>query len=190
MCSTSQADNSHRLDESCPSPGAPSGQRAEVATQVDRLADGQMQDLDLADQKARNKELNAVLRNFEQAEDETAESLQLKVDELLSDQLETTVACVIAKHMQKARHGTAPGSVVVQFAKKQDKVAVFKARGKLTTTKIGLDYDLTHLQQQRKTAAWSDFKDFRSKGIKTQWRAEKLFVKEGEHFVEHKVLSL
>ena len=112
------------------------------------------------------------------------------MDELLSDQLETTVACVSAKRMQKARNGTAPGIVVVQFATKQDKVAVFKARGKLATTKIGLDYDLTHLQQQRKIAAWSDFKDFRSKGIKTQWRAEKLFVKKGEHFVEHKVLSL
>ncbi|KAL3151094.1 hypothetical protein ABBQ38_012962 [Trebouxia sp. C0009 RCD-2024] len=66
----------------------------------------------------------------------------------------------------------------------------YKARGKLAGTKVGLDDDLTHLQQQRKNAAWSDFKDFRSKGIKTQWRAEKLFVKEGEHFVEHKVLSL
>ena len=57
--------------------------------------------------------------------------------------------------------------MVVQFANKQDKVAVFKARGKLATTRIGLDDDLTHLQQQRKNAAWSDFKDFRSKGIKT-----------------------
>ena len=62
-----------------------------------------MQDLDLADQEARNKkELNAVFRNFEQEEDETAESLQLKVDELLSDQLETTVACVSAKRTQKS----------------------------------------------------------------------------------------
>ena len=150
-----------------------------------------MQDLDLADQEARNKkELNAALRNLEQVEDETAESLQLKVDELLSDQLETTVAFVGAKRMQKARNGTAPGIVVVHFANKQDKVAVFKPRGKLATTKIGLDYDLTHLQQQQKTAAWSDFKDFRSKGIRTQWRAEKLSVKKGEQFVEHKVLSL
>ena len=112
------------------------------------------------------------------------------MDEPLSDQLETTVACVSAKRMQKARNGTAPGIVVVQFATKQDKVSVFKARGKLATTKIGLDYGLTHLQQQRKIAAWSDFKDFRSKGIKTQWHAEKLFVKKGEHFAEHKVLSL
>ena len=109
-CSTSQADNSHRLDGSCPSPGAPSGHWAEVVSKVARLTDCKMQDLDLADQEARNKkELNAVLRNLEQEEHETAESLQLKVDELLSDQLETTVACVSAKRMQKARNGTAPG---------------------------------------------------------------------------------
>ena len=90
-----------------------------------------MQDLDLADQEARNKkELNAVLSNLEQVQDDTAESLQLKVDELLSDQLETTVGSVGAKRMQESRNGTAPGVVVVQFANKQDKVAVFKARGK------------------------------------------------------------
>ena len=75
-CSTSQADTSHRLDGSCPSPGAPSGQWAEVVSKVARLTDCKMQDLDLADQEARNKtELNAVLGNFEQEEDETAESL-------------------------------------------------------------------------------------------------------------------
>jgi len=67
---------------------------------------------------------------------------------------------------------------------------VFKARGKLAGTTIGLDDDLTILQQQRKNATWPAFKDFRSRGVKTQWRAEKLFVKDGEHFVEHKVLNL
>jgi len=66
---------------------------------------------------------------------------------------------------------------------------VLKARGKLAGATIGLDDDLTILQQQRKNVAWPAFKDFRSRGVKTQWRAEKL-VKEGEHFVEHKVLKL
>ena len=54
----------------------------------------------------------------------------------------------------------------------------------------GLDDNLTILQQQRKIAVWPAFKDFRSRGVKTQWQAEKLFVKEGEHFVEHFVLNL
>ena len=190
-CSTSQANNAPGPDGSCPSPATLSGQWAEVASRVARLTDCKMQDMDLADKEARKtKELNAVLRNFEQEEEETSDSLQVKVDELLGGLLETSVVCVSAKRMQKARNGTAPGIVVVQFEKKQHKIDVFKARGKLAPTKIGLDDDLTHLQQQRKNAAWSDFKDFRSKGVRTQWRAEKLFVKKGEHFVEHKVLSL
>ena len=67
---------------------------------------------------------------------------------------------------------------------------MFRARGKLAGTIIGLGDDLTILQQQRKNATWPAFKDFRSSGVKTRWRAEKLFVKEGEHFVEHFVLNL
>ena len=51
-----------------------------------------------------------------------------------------------------------------------------------------MDDDLTHLQQQRKNAAWPAFKDAKARGVKTQWRAEKLFIFEGERFVEHKVL--
>ena len=83
--------------------------------------------------------------------------------------------------MQKAGNGTAPGIVVVQFEKKQHK-AVFKARGKLASTQIGLDDYLTHLQPQRKKGALPDFKDFRSTGDTTQWRAEKLYMK-GEQLV-------
>ena len=165
----------------------PQGQLEKV---VSRLTECKMQEQDLADVEARKKkELNAVLRNFEQEEEETPESLKEKVDELFSDQLETSVVCVSARRMQKGR-GTAQGIVVVQFEKKQHKVTVFKARGKLTGTSVGLDDDLTQLQQQRKNAAWPAFKDFRSKGIRTQWRAERLFVKEGERLVEHKVLNL
>ena len=150
-----------------------------------------MQEQDEADQGARKqKELNAVLRNFEQEEGETSDSLKEKVDELLSEKLAVSVKCTSAKRMQKGRNDAARGIVVVQFAEKRHKLAVFKARSKLTGTIIGLDDDLTHLQQQRKTAAWPAFKDFKSKGIRTQWRAEKLFVKEGERFVEHKVRDL
>ncbi len=140
-----------------------------------------MQDQDLADQEARKKkEVNAVLRNFEQEEGETSDSLKEKVDAMLAEKLETNVACVSAKRLQKGRSDAAQGIVIVQFEKKQHKITVFKARGKLAGTTIGLDDDLTILQQQRKNAAWPAFKNFRSRGVKTQWRAEKLFVKEGD----------
>ena len=111
-------------------------------------------------------------------------------DKLLAEQLNINVVCAGAKRQQKSRNDTAPGIVVVQFERKQQKIAVFKARGKLAGTTIGMDDDLTHLQQKRKNAAWPAFKDFKAKGVRTQWRAEKLFVKDGEHFVEHKVLNL
>ena len=30
----------------------------------------------------------------------------------------------------------------------------------------------------------------KANGVKTQWRAEKLYVQEGEHFVEHKLVTI
>lgn len=145
----------------------------------------------MADQEARKKkELNAVLRNLAHEEGETPDSLKAQVDKLLADELGTNIACAGAKRQQKGRNDTAQGIVVVQFEKKQHKITVFKARSKLAGTTIGLDDDLTHLQQKRKNAAWHAFKEFKARGVRTQWRAEKLFVKEGEHFVEHKVLDL
>ena len=150
-----------------------------------------MQEQNKADQEARNKrELNAVLRNFAQEEGETPESLKDQVDKLLAEQLKTNIVCAGANCQQKSRNDTVPGIVVVQFERKQQKITVFKARGKLAGTTIGMDDDLTHLQQKHKNAAWPAFKDFKARGVRTQWRAEKLFVKEGNHVVEHKVLNL
>ena len=158
---------------------------------VSRLTMCKMQEQDKADQGARKqRELKAVLRNFAHEEGETPESLKTQVDKLLDEQLSTNVVCSAAKRLQKGRNDTAQGIVVVQFKTKQHKFTVFKARGKLAGSTIGIDDDLTPLQQKRKNAAWPAFKEFRARGVRTQWRAEKLFVKEGEHFVEHKVLDL
>ena len=85
---------------------------------------------------------------------------------------------VDAKRKQKSRNDAAPGIVLVQFEKKQHKLTVFKARGKVAGTKIGMDDDLTCLQQELKNAAWPAPKDYRANRVKTQWRAEKLYVKE------------
>ena len=112
------------------------------------------------------------------------------MDALLSEQMQTSIVCVGAKRLQKSRQDAALGNVLVQFESKADKQTVFKARSKLGGTLIGMADDLTRLQQERKNAAWADFKAFKAQGIRTQWRAEKLFVKEGEHFVEHKVPCL
>ena len=80
--------------------------------------------------------------------------------------METAVICLSAKRLQ-SRKDAALGSVLVQFEKKIDNHLAFKARAKLANTSIGMDDDLTRLQQQRKNAAWADFRAFRSQGVKT-----------------------
>ena len=90
-CSTSAAE-SDRPERSLPSQAAPSGQWEQVLSKLSRLTDCKMQDQHLADQAARKKkELNAVLRNFEQEEDKTSDTLKEKVDAMLAEKLETTV---------------------------------------------------------------------------------------------------
>ncbi|DBA86960.1 TPA: hypothetical protein ACH3X2_000352 [Trebouxia sp. C0005] len=169
---------------------AVSGTSGQLESVVRKLAEPAMQKQDQADKEARKKkELNAILRNFESPEGDSPEDLKVAVDALLSQKMETAVICVSAKRLQ-TKKDAALGNVLVQFEKKTDKHTVFKARAKLGGTSIGMDDDLTRLQQERKIAAWADFRAFRSQGIRTQWRAEKLFVLEGENFVEHKVPCL
>ncbi|DBA98346.1 TPA: hypothetical protein ACH3X1_001262 [Trebouxia sp. C0004] len=100
-----------------------------------------------ADKEARKKELNAILRNFESPEGDSPESLKVAVDALLSRKMKTAVVCVSAKRLQ-SKKDAALGNALVQFEKKTDKHTVFKARAKLAGTSIGMDDDLTRLQQE------------------------------------------
>ena len=139
--------------------------------------------------------MNAILRIFESSEEDSTAALKVAVAALLSEQMQTSVVCVDAKRLQKIATGCCAGlmywrNVLVQFENKADKQTMFKANNKLVGTLIDMNDDLTRLQQERKNAAWAGFKAFKPQGIRTQWRAEKLFVKQGEHFVEHKVPCL
>ena len=117
MCSTSAAE-SDRPRRSLPSQ-APSGQWEQVLSRVSCLTDCKMQDQDLADQETKKKqELTAVIRNSKQEKGKISDTLKEKVDAVLAKQLETTVACVSAKHLQKGRSNAAQGIVIVQFEKK------------------------------------------------------------------------
>ena len=97
----------------------------------------------------------------------------LKVAEngLLSERMATAVVGVSVKHLQP-RKDAVLDNVLVHFEKKADKHTVFRARGKLAGTSIGMDENLTRLQQERKDAAWADFRAVGPRGIRTQWRAE------------------
>lgn len=189
LCSTSSAVATETADQQEQSSTAGSLSSGQIEAFVQKLADSEMQKKDQADKEARDKKMcNAMLRNFAQALDETPENLKVKVDAMLAERIQTTVVCASAKRIR--RKDAALGHVLVEFKNKADKLKVFKARGKLAGTPVGMDDDLTQLQQQRKNAAWPAFKEATAKGLRTQWPAEKLFVKEGERFVEHKVLNL
>ena len=165
-------------------------QPAQIEQAVHRLTDLTQQQQDKDDSKARQqKEKNAVLRNFPKSAEETQESLQGQVDDLLSTDMGLSVSCAGARRVM-TKADAAQGLVIVQFKSKEDKKTVFRAKGKLRGNPTGLDDDLTQLQQKRKQAAWSAFKAAKAAGKRTQWRAEKLFIMEGERFVEHKVLDL
>ena len=118
---------------------------------MNKLASCEMQKRDAADKEARKrKELNAVLQNVAQSPDET----------------HADAVCFSAKRI-KTKH-VALDHVLMQLSSKEDKLKVFKAKGKLKGSPIGMD-DLTQLQQQRKNAAWAKFKDCKARGIRAQW---------------------
>ncbi len=100
---------------------------------------------------------NAVLRNFCQAENETPDSLKQAVSHFVGSDCMKTDA-VVAKTTRFSREGDAsPGLVIVEFGSVADKKKVFRTRGKLAGCNVGLDDDLTPLQQKQKAAAWDKF---------------------------------
>ena len=159
QCSTSHSDTAEQ----------PVRQPAQIEQAVHRLADLTQQQQDKDDSKARQqKEKNAVLRNFPKSAEETQESLQSQADDLLSSDMSLSVSCAGAKRVM-TKADAVQGLVIVQFRSKEDKKAVFRAKGQLRGNPTGLDDDLTQLQQKRKQAAWSAFKAAKAAGKRTQW---------------------
>ena len=104
--------------------------------------------------------------------------------------MQTDAVVTKATRIENKREGdVSPGLVIVEFASVVDERKVFKARGKLAGCKVGLDDDLTPLQQKQKSAARAKFKEAGAQGLKTRWDAEKLYIKEGEGWVVHRVCT-
>ena len=104
--------------------------------------------------------------------------------------MQTDAVVAKATRFLNKREGDAiPGLVIVEFGSVADKKKVFRARGKLAGCKVGLDDDLTPLQQKQKAAAWDKFKEARAGNLKTRWEAEKLYIKQGEEWVAHSVCA-
>ena len=159
---------------------------------VQRIEQATMQQADQTDWAARQlRAKNAVLRNFRQAENETPDSLKRAVSQFVgSTRLQTDAVVAKATRFSNKRESDAsPGLVIVEFGSVADKKKVFRARGKLAGCSVGLDDDLTPLQQKQKAAAWDKFKEARAGKLKTRWEAEKLYIKQGEEWVAHSVCA-
>lgn len=104
--------------------------------------------------------------------------------------MQTDAVVTKATRFEHKREGSvSPGVVIVEFASVADKRKVFRARGKLAGCDVWLSDDLTPLQQKQKSAAWAKFKEARAEGLRTRWEAEKLYIKEGEGWVVHRVCT-
>ena len=165
---------------------------SKLEDKVDRLQQAAVQQAARTDQAARQLRVkNVVLRNFPQAKNETPTSLKTAVGQFVcKDRMQTDAVVTKATRFESKREGdVSPGLVIVEFANVVDKRKVFRARGKLAGCNVGLDDDLTPLQQKQKSAAWAKFKEARAQGLKTRWEAEKLYIKEGEGWVAHRVCA-
>ncbi len=162
-----------------------------LESKVQRIEQATMQQADQTDRAARQlRAKNAVLRNFRQAENETPDTLKQAVSQFVSNRMQTDAAVAKATRFSNKREGDAsPGLVIVEFGSVADKKKVFRARGKLAGCNVGLDDDLTPLQQKQKAAAWDKFKEARAGNLKTRWEAEKLYIKQGKEWVAHSVCA-
>jgi len=162
-----------------------------LESKVQRIEQATMQQADQTDRAARQlRAKNAVLRNFRQAENETPDTLKQAVSQFVSNRMQTDAVVAKATRFSNKREGDAsPGLVIVEFGSVADKKKVFRARGKLAGCEVGLDDDLTPLQQKQKAAAWDKFKEARAGNLKTRWEAEKLYIKQGEEWVAHSVCA-
>ena len=183
-----------RLESSPPSTSQQQTQPdvSKLEDKVHRLEQATVQQAAQTDQAARQlRAKNVVLRNFPLADNETPTTLKTAVGRFVrKDRMQTDATVTKATRFENKREGdVSPGLVIVEFATVADKRKVFKARGKLAGCNVGLDDDLTPLQQKQKYAAWAKFKEARAQGLKTRWEAEKLYIKEDEKWVVHRVCA-
>ena len=141
---------------------------SKLEDKVDRLQQAAVQQAAQMDQAARQLRVkNVVLRNFPQAKNQTPTSPKSAVGQFAcTDCMQTDAVVTTARRFENKREGdVSPGLVIVEFASVADKRKIFRARGKVAVCNVGLDDDLTPLQEKQKSAAWAKFKEARAQGL-------------------------
>jgi hypothetical protein len=73
-------------------------------------------------------------------------------------------------------------AIIITLASVHDKLMVLRAHKGLQGTQLGLDEDLTPVQQAHKRAAWATFKEAKEAGEWVYWRG-------ADFYVNHKVVN-
>ncbi len=174
-----------------------------------------MRNSDYTDQAARKlRTKNALLCKFPQERDEIPEGLTTAVSNFVGKNcFKTDAAIAKVKCLPNKREDAAsPGVVLMEFRSvAEEKEKIFRARANLAGSNIGLDDDLTPLQQKQKSApgchcshaeapvmiahrhslffsfqksaARPAFKKAKANNQQTCWKAEKLLMKQGDWVV-------
>jgi hypothetical protein len=69
-----------------------------------------------------------------------------------------------------------PDAVLFKFATSENSQAALRRHNGLVGTKLGLNKDLTLVQQARKSEMWPLFKEAKAMGKRALWRLAKLFI--------------
>ncbi|DBB15449.1 TPA: hypothetical protein ACH3X3_003676 [Trebouxia sp. C0006] len=131
------------------------------------------------------QELDAVKVELQQSQPDVS-NLETKVQRIEQATMQQAYQTNRAARQLRAKNAVLPNFCQAEHetpeSLKRAKKKVFRARGKLAGCNVGLDDDLTPLQQKQKADAWDKFKEARASNLKTRWEAEKLYIKQGEEW--------
>jgi len=150
-----------------------------VANKVDRATDADL---------VKAREANIRVTRLTMSKGETSKQLMELVQTELLDKLKV----VDYVHVQKVHRQMPSGrldkatdkapAVIITLASVHDKLTVLRARKGLQGTQLGLDADLTLVQQAQKRTAWATFKEAKEAGERVYWRGADLYI-------NHKVIN-
>jgi hypothetical protein len=117
--------------------------------------------------KQEERKFNLCLMGFEAKEGETEKELVEWLNtELLQGQMRLRAKVIVATRQRPTTTwaststiGTRFGVVLFKYAMSKDRQVALRGHNGLTGTKLGLDEDLTPMQQVRKLELWSLFKE-------------------------------
>ena len=126
-----------------------------------------------------SRELNALLRHFDQLPEETADSLATELeDKLLHTMGLQGVVKLRGRRLPHSRDKAHPPPVILSFSSMADKALFLSRRKKLQSLPWSLDDDLTPAQQQQRRDQWPEYLRHKQAPEKPKvfWRGADLMV--------------